>query len=61
MDMIALVIGFMIGSLIGAIVVSLTLVSHLQKIGCDLTPFFEKGPDNVKEKMGIQSKRKKKK
>lgn len=56
MDIISLFIGFMVGSGISAFVVGLSLISHLKSIGCNLDPFFAKGGDNLRMKLGIKEK-----
>jgi len=58
MDIVSLVIGFMVGSGISAFVVGLFLISHLQSIGCNLDPFFAKGGDNLRMKIGMKEKNK---
>lgn len=58
---IGFMIGFLVGSTLTAFIVSIAIFTHLNKIGCDLEPFYAKGSDNLRMKVGMKEKKGKKK
>jgi len=56
MDLLWFFFGFVVGTLITTPLISIAIFMHLNKIGCDLEPFYSKGTDNLRMQAGMKEK-----